>query len=294
MLIKSKEAADHEANLRESFDNLRKYNLRLNPDKCVFGETFGKFLGYMISQRGIEPNPEKIEALQAMQSPRTQKEAQRLKGRIAALTRFISRVGDRSLPSFMAIEKGRDFEWTPECKKSFQELKAYLQSPKLLAQPVAGDVLQLYLVVSESALKSVLIREEAKVHRLVYYVSWVMRGAEIKYPLMEKMVYAVIFAVQKLKPYLEAHPVERTGKDLPVANKIQRQSLSYTLLDGFLYRSGRPPEETWRQEVYHCGGRLLHQVGRGQTIHLVGSGTGGSVPEGDPHPVRGTLGVDHR
>ncbi|GAA0170813.1 hypothetical protein LIER_24994 [Lithospermum erythrorhizon] len=95
-----------------------------------------------------------------MQSPQTQKEVQRLTGRITALTRFISRVGDRNLPFFKAIKKGQDFEWTLECEKSFQELKAYLQSPELLARPVAGDVLQLYLAISELAQSSVLIREE--------------------------------------------------------------------------------------------------------------------------------------
>ncbi|GAA0175822.1 hypothetical protein LIER_41983 [Lithospermum erythrorhizon] len=96
MLIKSREAEDREANLRESFDNLQKYKLQLNLDKCVF------------------------------RSPRTQKEAQRLTARITALTRFISRAGDRSLPFFKAIKKGKEFEWTPECEESFQELKAYL------------------------------------------------------------------------------------------------------------------------------------------------------------------------
>ncbi|GAA0184181.1 hypothetical protein LIER_31469 [Lithospermum erythrorhizon] len=78
ILIKSREAADHEANFRESFNNLRKYKIWLNPDKCVLGVTSDKLLGYMISQQRIEQNPDKIAAIQAMQSPRTQKEAQRL------------------------------------------------------------------------------------------------------------------------------------------------------------------------------------------------------------------------
>ncbi|GAA0185229.1 hypothetical protein LIER_32517 [Lithospermum erythrorhizon] len=84
-----------------------------------------------------------------MQSPHTQREVERLTGRIGGLTRFISRAGDRSFP----------FEWTPECEKSFQELKAYLQSPQLLALPVMGEVLHLYLAILESVLSSVLITE---------------------------------------------------------------------------------------------------------------------------------------
>ncbi|GAA0145327.1 hypothetical protein LIER_05548 [Lithospermum erythrorhizon] len=70
MLIKSREVEDHEANLRESFENLKRNKLRLDPDKCVFGVTSGKFMWYMISQRGIEPNPYKIATLRAIQSPR--------------------------------------------------------------------------------------------------------------------------------------------------------------------------------------------------------------------------------
>ncbi|GAA0153685.1 hypothetical protein LIER_11861 [Lithospermum erythrorhizon] len=88
MLIKSREAEDHEANLKESFENLRRNKIRLNLDKCVFGVTSAKFLGNMIIQRVIEPNPDNIAAVHAMQSPKTQK-AQRLTRRIAALTRFI-------------------------------------------------------------------------------------------------------------------------------------------------------------------------------------------------------------
>ncbi|GAA0162399.1 hypothetical protein LIER_18502 [Lithospermum erythrorhizon] len=116
MLINSREAANHEANIKESFENLRRYNLRLNPDKCVLGVTSMKFLGYMISQRGIDSNPDKIVVVRAMQSPQTQKDVQSLTGRITTLTRLISRAGDRSLPFFKAIKKGRGFEWTPECE----------------------------------------------------------------------------------------------------------------------------------------------------------------------------------
>ncbi|GAA0144969.1 hypothetical protein LIER_36046 [Lithospermum erythrorhizon] len=121
-------------------------------------------------------------------------------------TTFINE--DRSFPFFRAIKKEREFEWTPECEKSFQELKVYLQSPQLLARPVAGDILQLYLAVSKSALSSVLIREEENVQRTVYNVNRVMRGAETRSPLVEKLVYALIVATRKLKPYIEAHLVE--------------------------------------------------------------------------------------
>ncbi|GAA0165832.1 hypothetical protein LIER_21130 [Lithospermum erythrorhizon] len=116
MLIQIREAKDHEVNLRESFENLRRKKLRIYPDKCVFGVTSEKFLGYMISQRGIERNPDKIDAVEALQSPKTQKDAQHLTSRIAAMTKFISRAGDQSLPFFKAIKKEKESKWTPNCE----------------------------------------------------------------------------------------------------------------------------------------------------------------------------------
>ncbi|GAA0153148.1 hypothetical protein LIER_11460 [Lithospermum erythrorhizon] len=113
---------------------------------------------------------------------------------------FISRAGYQSLPFFKAIKKGKDFQWTEDCPQSFQELKSYLQSPQLLTRPVVGDLLQLYLAVLEHALSSMLINEEGKVQRSVYYVSRVMRGVETRCPLTEKLVFSLIVAAQKLKP----------------------------------------------------------------------------------------------
>ena len=91
MLVKSKSSRNHVADLEETFGALRKYRMKLNPTKCAFGVTSGKFLGFMVSGRGIEANPEKIRAIQEMIAPKSIKEVQRLTGRIAALNRFVVR-----------------------------------------------------------------------------------------------------------------------------------------------------------------------------------------------------------
>jgi hypothetical protein len=90
MLVKSRKAISHLADLEETFNTLRRYQMKLNPTKCTFGVSTGKFLGFMVSSRGIEANPEKIWAVLEMQAPRTTKQLQQLTGRIAALNRFIS------------------------------------------------------------------------------------------------------------------------------------------------------------------------------------------------------------
>ena len=106
--------------------------MKLNPNKCVFGVTSGKFLGYIVNQRGIEANPDKIKAILDMRPPRKLKEVQRLNGRIFALSRFISKSVDRCMPFFKAIKKSKDFEWTTECLLAFDGLKKYLASIPVL------------------------------------------------------------------------------------------------------------------------------------------------------------------
>ena len=113
MLVKSLHEDDHLNDLRETFDTLRSYNMKQNPNKCVFGVTTGKFLGFMVSQRGIEVNPEKIRAIMELEPPRTVKEMQSLNGNIAVLNRFVSKAIDKFLPFFRTLRKS--FEWTDEC-----------------------------------------------------------------------------------------------------------------------------------------------------------------------------------
>ena len=155
MLVKIKRAELYLDDLRETFNTLRKYQMRLNPTKCVFGVSFGKFLGFMVSQRGIEANPEKVKAILDMMSPRSVKEVQRLTGRIVALNRFVSRATDKCLPFFKTLKQA--FQWTDEFEAAFQALKAYLFKPPLLSPFVEGEDLFLYLAVSQTAVSSVLI-----------------------------------------------------------------------------------------------------------------------------------------
>ena len=113
MLVKSQSEEDHLEDLRETFDTLRSYNLKLNPGKCAFGVTAGKFLGFLVSQRGIEANLDKIRAIMEMTPPRNVKEVQSLNGKVAALNRFVSRATDKCLPFFRTLKKS--FKWTTEC-----------------------------------------------------------------------------------------------------------------------------------------------------------------------------------
>ena len=117
MLVKSKEESTHSDNLQETFTTFRQYQMKLNLSKYAFGVASEKFLEFMVSQRGIEANPEKVRAILEMASPKTVKEVQKLTGRIATLNKFISKVTDKCLPFFKTLKQA--FIWTNKCEKAF-------------------------------------------------------------------------------------------------------------------------------------------------------------------------------
>ena len=134
--------------------------MKLNPTKCSFGLSSGKFLGYMVTQRGIEANPYQIRSVLNIPFPTHIKDVQRLTGRVVALNRFISKSSKKCHNFFTALRKSKDFQWTPAYKEALQELKKYLTSPPLLSKPKDGEQLSIYLVVFETTVSSVLVCEE--------------------------------------------------------------------------------------------------------------------------------------
>ena len=105
MLVKSQDKEIHLDDLQETVDTLRQYNMKLNPGKCAFVVSSGKFLGFMVSHRGIEANLDKIQAILDMKPPQNIKEVQSLTGRVAALNRFVSKATDKCLPFFRVLRK---------------------------------------------------------------------------------------------------------------------------------------------------------------------------------------------
>ncbi|XP_073290537.1 uncharacterized protein [Primulina huaijiensis] len=146
----------------------------------------------MVTRRGIEANPEKVQALSSMSSPRNIQEVQRLTGRITALARFISRSADRSFPFFKVLRKAKNLEWNDQSEKALQELKTYLRERPILNKPVTGEELFVYLAVTPQAASSVLVRKEDAVHQPVYF---------------EKLALALVIMARKLRPYFLSHPI---------------------------------------------------------------------------------------
>ncbi|GKV36000.1 hypothetical protein SLEP1_g44186 [Rubroshorea leprosula] len=217
IVVKSLKADDHLTDLGETFNNLRQNIMRLNPAKCIFGVESGKFLGFMVSRRGIEVNPEKIRAIAEMEPPKSVKDIQRLTGRVAALHRFISKSADKCLPFFKIMSspplltKAKDGEilylYLGISDEVISSVLSYLSSPPLLTKAKDGEILYLYLGISDEVISSVLVREEAKQQKPIYYISSVLHGVELRYPIAEKAALAVITSARKLRPYFQSHPI---------------------------------------------------------------------------------------
>ena len=205
MLVKSKEEESHLDDFRETFNTLRQYSMKLNPSKCAFGVSSRKFLGFMVSQREIEANPEKVRAILKMSSPKTVKEVQSLTGKVVALNRFVSKATEKCLPFFKTLKKA--FVSIEEYETTFQELKHYLSNPPLLSLSKEGEDLFLYLAVFVTTVSVALIREENNIQLPVYYISQDFQGAEARYLKIEKITFALIVASRKLWLYFQANPI---------------------------------------------------------------------------------------
>ena len=200
MLVKSIKS------LVEAFQVLKSYNMKLNQAKCAFGVSAGKFLGFIVNNRGIEANPDKMKVVLDMLPPSNIKDIQRLTWRIVELSRFVSRASDKCRPFFQVLKKA--FQWDAHCQEAFTALKTYLSSPPIMVSPSEGELLTLYLVVSDFATSVGLLRERDRVQQPVYYCSRALREAEERYPKMEKLILALVTTSRKLRLYFQAHTVE--------------------------------------------------------------------------------------
>jgi hypothetical protein len=192
IVVASKNKEDHLDDLAETFANMRDARLRLNPKKCVFGVRQGKILGYLVSHRGIEANPTKIQAIINMTPPQSARDVQRLTGRLVALNGFISKSAERNLPFLKTLCGAKDFAWGPEQAAAFESLKQHLSDLlATLASPDPSLPLLLYIVASPCAVSATLIQEQDRDGTTrqcpVYYVFEVLTASKCNMTELEKI-----------------------------------------------------------------------------------------------------------
>ncbi|RVW78292.1 Retrovirus-related Pol polyprotein from transposon 297 [Vitis vinifera] len=189
MIVKSRGRSDHLAALERFFERIRQFRLRLNPKKCTFGVTSGKLLGYMVSERGIEVDPDKIRAILDMPAPRTERE--------------------ESQPTV----------WDDQCQRAFERIREYLLSPPVLAPPTPGRPLLLYLSVSDVALGCMLAQlDDSGKDRAIYYLSKRMLDYETRYVMIERYCLALVWATRRLRHYMTESPSEGALSQITLAS----------------------------------------------------------------------------
>jgi len=227
IVVKSKREKDHLKHLEEVFTRLRKHKLKMNPMKCAFGVSSGKFLGFVVTKHGVEIDPTKIKTIVDMPRPTNLHELKSLQGHLAYIRRFISNLSGRCKPFSRLMKKGVPFQWDQACQNAFDDIKKYLTNPPVLCAPIKGRPLILYTAAMPTSLGALLAQtnDEGKEVSL-YYLSRTLLGAECNYPDIEKICLALVFAAQKLRHYMLEHTVHLVSRADPLRHILSKMTLS--------------------------------------------------------------------
>nr|KYP55078.1 Retrovirus-related Pol polyprotein from transposon 297 family [Cajanus cajan] len=224
MVVKSGDVSAHAQDLTEVFQALRHHQMRLNLEKCVFGVSGGKFLGFMLSNRGIEANPDKCQAILDMKSPGNLKEVQKLADQLTSLSRFLPCLAEIAKPILLFFKKAERVKCATECEISFQKFKERLGTPPILSKPVANLDMIVYLAVSGTSISVVIIQEKQDEQQLVYFISRTLQDVERRYQLIEKVALGLIYTARRLRQYFQSHKiVVRT--DCPNARVLRKPEI---------------------------------------------------------------------
>ncbi|XP_068484963.1 uncharacterized protein [Phaseolus vulgaris] len=225
IVVKSDSFEQHLKDLDEVFKALRGVNMKLNPEKCTFGVEGGKFLGFMLTHRGIEANPDKCQAILSMRSPNTVKEVQQLLGRLTALSRFVPRLAEKTRPIVQLLRKGKKFIWDDQCEEIFKKFKEFLTSQAVIQKPRPNIPILVYLAVSEEAVSAALVQEAEGEERPIYFVSRTLHSAETRYQMIEKVALALVLTARRMRPYFQNHSIT-VRTDYPIFKILSKPDLA--------------------------------------------------------------------
>ncbi|GKA08176.1 reverse transcriptase domain-containing protein [Tanacetum coccineum] len=194
--------------IEETFKTLRQINMKLNPKKCTFVMQEGMFLGYKVNADRLKVCPDKADAALSLPSPRCLKDVQKLNGKLERLNRFLSKSAEKSLPFFKTLKKCTkkdDFQWTQEAEVAFKQIKKLIAELPMLNAPKEKKELIMYLAAAKEAISAVLMTERGGKQLPVYFMSHALRGSEINYTPMEKLVLDLLSASRRLKRWVILH-----------------------------------------------------------------------------------------
>ncbi|GAA6085878.1 uncharacterized protein LOC114135451 [Tachysurus ichikawai] len=208
MVVYSKFEEEHLNYLRAVLQYLHNAGLTLNLQKCNLMQKSLKFLGHVISAEGIQTDQDKVNAVTNFPVPKSLKEVQRFLGMAGWYQRFIPSFSEKAAPLHALKRKEATCMWTEECQNSFDLIKRELVSAPILIAPDLNESFKVQTDASDLGLGAVLTQEIAGVEHVVAYASRLLRGAEKSYSVSEKECCAVVWAVERWRPYLEGRPFE--------------------------------------------------------------------------------------
>ncbi|GKA93958.1 reverse transcriptase domain-containing protein [Tanacetum coccineum] len=202
--------------------------MKLNPKKCTFGVEEGMFLGFQVNTKGIKICHDKVDVVLSLQSLKCLKDVQKLNGKLASLNRFLAKSAEKSLPFFKTLKKctkKSDFLWTEEAESAFKQMKELIAKLPMLIAPEEKEELIIYLAASKEAVSVVLMTEREAKQMPIYFVSRALRGPEVNYTSMEKLVLALVHASKRLRRYFQAHPIV-VITDQPIKNILSNPEVA--------------------------------------------------------------------
>jgi hypothetical protein len=221
IIVRSTKQEDLIADLLDTFANFRKEDLKLNPEKHFFEVKKGKFLGCLVSTKGIKANPSKIEAILRMELPKSRKDAQTLAGRLASLNRFTSRSAKRNLPFLEVLKLAKVFQWGPTQQNAFEDLKQYLIHLTTLSPPLPGATLLLYISASHFAVSAALVQEKLEGQMIASTSLFCLKSTKLiqeKLHRGRKRIICSTHGFQEASHYFQSHhiivPLSQPLKDI--------------------------------------------------------------------------------
>ncbi|GAU46722.1 hypothetical protein TSUD_100140 [Trifolium subterraneum] len=245
MIVKSGTEEEHVEYLSKMFQRLRKYRLRLNPNKCTFGVRSGKLLGFIVSQKGIEVDPDKVRAIREMPAPQTEKQVRGFLGRLNYISRFISHMTATCGLIFKLLRKNQGIVWTEDCQKAFDSIKEYLMEPPILIPPVEGRPLIMYLTVLEESMGCVLGQQDetGRKEHAIYYLSKKFTDCESRYSMLEKTCCALAWAAKPLTGRIARWQMLLSEYDIEY--RTQKAIKDEKDCDEPVFGEGPDPESQW-------------------------------------------------
>ena len=173
----------------------------MNPTKCTFGVKSGKLLGFVVSQKGIEVDPDKVKAILDMPEPRMEKQVRGFLGCLNYIARFVSQLTATCEPLFMLLHKNQFVRWNDVYQEAFRRIKQCLMNPPVLMLPVLGRPLILYMTVLDESMRCMMGQhnDSGKRERAVYYLSKKFTTCEMNYSLLERTCCALVWASHRLR-----------------------------------------------------------------------------------------------